>query len=53
LVYKTLTKFEFVEPNGKDVVLNVHKKAETVLAIVDDREKLQQAREKAAATRDK
>jgi hypothetical protein len=42
-----------VEPNGKDVGLNVRKKAETVLAIVDDREKLQQVREKAAATRDK
>jgi epsin len=52
-VYKTLTKFEFMEPNGKDVGLNVRKKAETVLAIVDDREKLQQVREKAAATRDK
>jgi len=48
-----LTKFEFVEPNGKDVGLNVRKKAETVLAVVDDREKLQQVREKAAATRDK
>ncbi|CAM0882809.1 unnamed protein product [Alopecurus aequalis] len=48
-----LTRFEFVEPNGKDVGLNVRKKAETVLAIVDDREKLQQVREKAAATKDK
>ncbi|KAL6616036.1 hypothetical protein ACP70R_038306 [Stipagrostis hirtigluma subsp. patula] len=48
-----LTTFEYVEPNGKDVGLNVRKKAETVLAIVDDRDKLQQVREKAAATRDK
>lgn len=48
-----LTRFEHVEPNGKDVGLNVRKKAETVLAIVDDREKLQQIRENAAATRDK
>ncbi|CAM0882812.1 unnamed protein product [Alopecurus aequalis] len=47
------SRFEFVEPNGKDVGLNVRKKAETVLAIVDDREKLQQVREKAAATKDK
>lgn len=45
--------FEYVEPNGKDVGLNVRKKAENVLAIMDDREKLQQVREKAAATRDK
>jgi len=48
-----LTKFEFVEPNGKDVGLNVRKKAETVLAVVDDRDKLQEVRDKAAATRDK
>ncbi|CAO2178348.1 unnamed protein product [Urochloa humidicola] len=48
-----LVSFEYVEPNGKDVGLNVRKKAENVLAIVDDREKLQQVREKAAATRDK
>ncbi|KAM3351181.1 hypothetical protein ACQJBY_023281 [Aegilops geniculata] len=48
-----LTTFEFVEPGGKDVGLNVRKKAEAVLLIVDDREKLQQAREKAASTRDK
>ncbi|KAL6845128.1 hypothetical protein ACP4OV_024623 [Aristida adscensionis] len=49
----TLTSFKYLEPNGKDAGLNVRKKAETVLAIVDDREKLQQVREKAAATRDK
>ncbi|KAL5226477.1 hypothetical protein ABZP36_014742 [Zizania latifolia] len=47
------TRFEYLEPNGKDVGLNVRKKAETVLAILDDREKLQQVREKAAAVRDK
>ncbi|XP_015691392.1 clathrin interactor EPSIN 1-like isoform X2 [Oryza brachyantha] len=48
-----LTRFEYLEPNGKDVGLNVRKKAETVLALLDDREKLQEVREKAAATRDK
>ncbi|KAG8055499.1 hypothetical protein GUJ93_ZPchr0001g30400 [Zizania palustris] len=47
------TRFEYLEPNGKDVGLNVRKKAETVLAILDDREKLQQVREKAASVRDK
>lgn len=50
---KKLTSFEYVEPNGKDVGLSVRKKAENVLATVDDRDKLQQIREKAAATRDK
>uniref|UniRef100_A0A0D3EPR8 ENTH domain-containing protein n=1 Tax=Oryza barthii TaxID=65489 RepID=A0A0D3EPR8_9ORYZ len=42
-----------IAPNGKDVGLNVRKKAEAVLAILDDREKLQEVREKAAVTRDK
>jgi epsin len=50
---KKLTRFEYLEPNGKDVGLNVRKKAEAVLAILDDREKLQEVREKAAVTRDK
>jgi epsin len=50
---KKFVSFKYVEPNGKDVGLNVRKKAENVLAIVDDREKLQQVRAKAAATRDK
>jgi len=48
-----LTSFEYMESNGKDAGLNVRKKAETVLSIVDDRDKLQQVREKAAASRDK
>ncbi|CAL4961523.1 unnamed protein product [Urochloa decumbens] len=50
-----LVSFKYVEPkpSGKDVGLNVQKKAENVLAAVDDREKLQQVREKAASTRDK
>ncbi|KAL5217380.1 hypothetical protein ABZP36_018064 [Zizania latifolia] len=50
---KKHTRFEYLEPNGKDVGLNVHRKAETVLAILDNREKLRQVREKAAAVRDK
>ncbi|KAJ1688109.1 hypothetical protein LUZ63_019499 [Rhynchospora breviuscula] len=49
----SLSRFECVEPNGKDVGLNVRNKTETILSILDDREKLQQVREKAAATRDK
>ncbi|KAJ3704080.1 hypothetical protein LUZ61_007785 [Rhynchospora tenuis] len=48
-----LSRFECIEPNGKDVGLNVRNKTEAILSILDDREKLQQVREKAAATRDK
>ncbi|XP_010914749.1 clathrin interactor EPSIN 1 [Elaeis guineensis] len=48
-----LSGFEYVEPNGKDVGINVRKKAETILALLNDKEKIQAVREKAAATRDK
>jgi epsin len=50
---KALLRYECVEPNGKDVGLSVRKKSEAILSILDDREKLQQVREKAATTRDK
>ncbi|XP_078431936.1 ENTH/VHS family protein [Wolffia australiana] len=49
----SLTSFEYVEPNGKDVGINVRKKAETLLGLLNDKEKLQAARNKAAANRDK
>ncbi|KAK4274597.1 hypothetical protein QN277_017794 [Acacia crassicarpa] len=48
-----LSSFEYVEPNGKDVGLNVRKKAETIVALLNNREKIQEVRNKAAANRDK
>ncbi|PKA64223.1 Clathrin interactor EPSIN 1 [Apostasia shenzhenica] len=48
-----LSGFEHVEPNGKDVGINVRKKVETILALLGDKEKIQVVRDKAAATRDK
>lgn len=50
---KALSGFEYVEPNGKDVGINVRKKAETILTLLNDKQKIQAARDKAAATRDK
>jgi len=50
---KSLSGFEFVEPNGKDAGINVRKKVETIVALINDKEKIQAVRNKAAATRDK
>lgn len=50
---KALSSFEYVEPNGKDVGLNVRKKAENIVALLNDREKIHEVRNKAAANRDK
>ncbi|KAI3692617.1 hypothetical protein L6452_32437 [Arctium lappa] len=48
-----LSCFEYVEPNGKDSGINVRKKVENIVSLLNDKDKIQAARNKAAATRDK
>ncbi|WOK98555.1 clathrin interactor EPSIN 1 [Canna indica] len=48
-----ISGFEYVEPSGKDVGINVRKKVETIVALLNDEEKIKASREKAAANRDK
>ncbi|KAE8732602.1 Clathrin interactor EPSIN 1 [Hibiscus syriacus] len=49
----SLTSFEYVEPSGKDMGINVRKKAETIVGLLSNKEKIQEARNKAATNRDK
>ncbi|XP_047964627.1 clathrin interactor EPSIN 1-like [Salvia hispanica] len=49
----SLASFEYVEPSGKDVGINVRKKAETIVALLNNKDKMQEVRNKAAANRDK
>lgn len=49
----SLSSFEYVEPNGKDNGINVRKKVENIVALLNDKDKIQEARNKAAANRDK
>ena len=42
-----------MEPNGKDVGINVRKKVETLMGLLGDKEKLHAVRNKASANRDK
>ncbi|GMI83887.1 EPSIN1 [Hibiscus trionum] len=49
----SLTSFEYVEPNGKDMGINVRKKAETIASLLNNKEKIEETRNKAAANRDK
>jgi epsin len=48
-----LSSFEYVEPSGKDNGINVRKKVETIIALLNDKDKIQEVRNKAAANRDK
>ncbi|KAL3498537.1 hypothetical protein ACH5RR_041269 [Cinchona calisaya] len=49
----SLASFEYVEPSGKDVGINVRKKAETIVALLNDKDKIQEVRNKAAVNREK
>lgn len=53
MLAKSLSSFEYVEPNGKDSGLNVRKKAETIVGLLNNKDKIQEVRNKAAANRDK
>ena len=53
LLVKSLSSFEYVEPNGKDMGINVRKKVESIVSLLNNKEKIQEVRNKAAANRDK
>lgn len=49
----SLSSFEYVEPSGKDLGLNVRKKAENIIVLLNNKDKIQEVRNKAAANHDK
>ncbi|XP_057524204.1 clathrin interactor EPSIN 1 isoform X1 [Amaranthus tricolor] len=49
----SLTSFEYVEPNGKDAGINVRKKAENIVTLLNNKDKIEETRKKAASTREK
>ncbi|XP_002961559.2 clathrin interactor EPSIN 1 [Selaginella moellendorffii] len=48
-----LVDFQYVEPNGKDQGVNVRKKAQSLVSLLNDKEKIREVRQKASANRDK
>uniref|UniRef100_A0A0C9RZA6 TSA: Wollemia nobilis Ref_Wollemi_Transcript_927_1906 transcribed RNA sequence n=1 Tax=Wollemia nobilis TaxID=56998 RepID=A0A0C9RZA6_9CONI len=49
----TLSDFQYVEPDGKDQGINVRKKAQNIHSLINDKDKIREVRQKAAANRDK
>ncbi|CAA2984154.1 Hypothetical predicted protein [Olea europaea subsp. europaea] len=49
----SLASFEYVEPTGKDLGINVRKKAETIVALLNNKDKIHEVRNKASANREK
>ncbi|GBG93509.1 hypothetical protein CBR_g72434 [Chara braunii] len=50
---RSLLDFQYVEQNGKDQGVNIRKKAQSLIGLVSDKEKVREVRYKAAANRQK
>ncbi|KAL1535277.1 clathrin interactor EPSIN 2-like isoform X2 [Salvia divinorum] len=49
----TLSDFQYIDSSGRDQGNNVRKKSHSIVALVNDKERIQEVRQKAAANRDK
>jgi epsin len=50
---QTLSDFQYIDSSGKDQGNNVRKKSQILVVLVNDKERIVEARQKAAANRDK
>ncbi|XP_043723882.1 clathrin interactor EPSIN 2 isoform X2 [Telopea speciosissima] len=49
----TLADFQYIDSSGRDQGNNVRKKSQSLVTLVNDKERIEEARQKAAANRDK
>ncbi|XP_028106216.1 clathrin interactor EPSIN 3 isoform X3 [Camellia sinensis] len=49
----TLSDFQYIDSGGRDQGSNVRKKSQSLVVLVNDKERIQEVRQKAAANRDK
>lgn len=50
---QTLSNFQYIDSSGKDQGSNVRKKAQSLVVLVNNKERIQEVRQKAATNRDK
>ena len=51
--FQTLSEFQYLSSSGRDEGSNVRKKSQNLVALVNDKERIQEVRQKAHANRDK
>ena len=52
-MWQTLSDFQYIDSGGRDQGSNVRKKSQSLVALVNDKERIAEVREKASANRDK
>jgi hypothetical protein len=50
---QTLVDFQYTEASGKDQGINVRKKAQNLVSLINDKERIREVRQKANANREK
>jgi epsin len=50
---QTLVDFQYIEASGKDQGINVRKKAQNLVSLINDKERIREVRQKANANREK
>jgi epsin len=50
---QTLSEFQYIDSSGRDQGGNVRKKSQSLVVLVNDKERIIEVRQKAAANRDK
>jgi epsin len=50
---QTLVDFQYMEASGKDQGINVRKKAQSLVSLINDKERIREVRQKANSNRDK
>lgn len=53
LNFQTLADFQYIDSSGRDQGSNVRRKSQSLVSLVNDKERIQEVRQKALATRDK
>jgi len=53
LKFQTLADFQYIDSSGRDQGSNVRRKSQSLVSLVNDKERIQEGRQKALATRDK
>jgi epsin len=52
-IWQTLADFQYIDSSGSDQGQNVRRKSQSLVSLVNNKERIQEVRQKAAANREK
>jgi epsin len=52
-IWQTLADFQYIDSSGRDQGQNVRRKSQSLVSLVNNKERIEEVRQKAAANREK